>query len=224
MTNHYINGAVGKDERSYEELIGFFFSDYEEGLALSREIGIKVFSGAEFSFSGNHFLIYGLEKEWYLAHPEILEMKFSDMLRFMREEGAFIGHAHPFDERSFIDHIKLLPRCVDAVEIVNAAKNDFQNAMAHIYADAYGLIKIAGSDNHRAGNIGKLAGIECDEPILSTADFIVKAKAGKLSPFRRERETPDSDFVDRPIRFDWRLVTADTIASEEEREAKAGIG
>lgn len=205
LTNHFIKPNNDKDGRSYEEIIEFFFSDYEEALTLSKELDIKVFPGAEISFTGNHFLVFGLEKEWYLAHPEALDMPFSEMLRFMRSEGAFVAHAHPFDERAFIDHIKLLPRCVDAVEVVNAKKSDFQNSMANIYADAYDLIKIAGSDNHGAGRGNRLAGIESAEPIMSITDFIAKAKEGKLTPFRSERETEEDAFVDIPIQFKWNL-------------------
>ena len=50
ITNHLIDGQVGKDGKSYEELLEFFFSDYEEALALSEKIGIKVFSGAEVTY------------------------------------------------------------------------------------------------------------------------------------------------------------------------------
>ena len=209
ITNHFIKPKNDAQGRGYEELIEFFFSDYEEALALSTEMGIKVFSGAEISFAGNHFLVYGLEKEWYLAHPDILDMPFSDMLTFMRSEGAFITHAHPFDERGFIDHIKLLPRCVDAVEIVNAHKTEFQNAMANIYATAYGLIRVAGSDNHGAGRGKRLSGVECEEPIVSIQDFIAKAKAGMLTPFDSLREEADAVFVDQPIHFKWNLSVED---------------
>ena len=205
ITNHFINPKNDAQGRTYEELIEFFFSDYEEALSLSTEMGIKVFSGAEISFAGNHFLVYGLDKEWYLAHPDIFEMSFSDMLRFMRTEGAFVTHAHPFDERGFIDHIKLLPRCIDDVEIINGHKTDFQNSMANIYADAYELIKMAGSDNHGAGRGKRLAGVECEEPIVSIPDFITKAKAGVLIPFQSMREDDTAGFVDYPIRFKWNL-------------------
>ena len=211
ITNHFVNGMIGKEEgRSYGDLINFFFSDYEEALVLSEEIGKKFFSGAEISYSGNHFLVYGLDKAWYLAHPEAFEMKFSDMLRFMREEGAFISHAHPFDERGFIDHIKLLPRCVDAVEVVNVGKTSFQNSMANLYADAYGLLKTAGSDNHSAGGRNNYAGVECSEPINSVPDFIAKAREGKFSLFKFERENAESEFADVPIEFELELTVLPT--------------
>ena len=75
VTNHFLDGNVNIDpSRPYEEKINFFFSDYEEALSLSEEIGIKVFGGVELSYYGIDFLVYGLDKEWYLQHPEIMEM------------------------------------------------------------------------------------------------------------------------------------------------------
>ena len=60
--------------------------------------------------------------------------------------------------------------------------------MADFYADSYGLLKTAGSDNHVGKNQKNLAGVECDEPITGVADFIEKARAGKLSVFRTALE------------------------------------
>ncbi len=184
ITNHFIQGNMLKPEGySYPELVSFYFSDYEAALSMSEEIGIKVFPAVEISYGGTDFLIFGLDKAWYLSHPEILDMKFSDELRLMRDSGAFISQAHPFREAAYIDHIRLFPRCIEAVEVVNANRNDLENGMADVYADAYGLLKTAGSDNHSAANQKRLAGLECTEPITSVADFIEKARGGKLSVF-----------------------------------------
>ena len=101
----------------------------------------------------------------------------------MRECGALIVHAHPFRESSYIDHIRLFPRQCDGVEVVNAARTAFENEMAEKYADHYGLLKLAGSDNHRGPNQKKLAGICCEEPICSEADFIERVRAGKTQIF-----------------------------------------
>lgn len=206
LTNHFIeNSAFFAEDANYEELISFFFSDYEEALSVGKEIGIKVFPGVEFSFNGNHFLVFGLTKDWYLSHPDFYKMNFKDRLNLMREDGAFVSHAHPFDERYFIDHIKLLPRSVDAVEVINVGKNDFMNSMANVYADAYGLLKTAGSDNHCGGGGKCFAGIECEDPILDVPDFISKARAGKINIFRIEREDKESPFHDVPVKFSLSL-------------------
>ena len=189
ITNHFIQGNMNKPEgASYEELVEFYFSDYEAALAMSEEIGIKVFPAVEISHGGTDFLIFGLDKEWYLSHPEILEIKFSDELRLMRDSGAFISQAHPFREAAYIDHIRLFPRCIEAVEVINASRNEFENGMASHYADAYGLLKTAGSDNHTAANQKKLGGMKFDTPLTGVADFIERMRRGEGEIFFEIRE------------------------------------
>ena len=40
----------------YENKINFYFSDYEDGVKIGKEIGIKVFCGVELSYYGIDFL------------------------------------------------------------------------------------------------------------------------------------------------------------------------
>ena len=186
ITNHFLDGNINVDHSlSYEEKIEFYFSDYEKGVALGENLGIKVFCGVELTYGGTDFLIYGLDKAWFLAHPEIMEMKKSEELRLMMESGALIIQAHPFREAGYIDHIRLFPRRVHGVEVINACRTEEENRMAELYADHYGLIKFAGSDNHAADAQKKLAGICCKEPISDEQDFIAKVKAGQTEIFTR---------------------------------------
>ena len=184
ITNHFIDGNMNVDRSlPYEKQIELYFSDVEEGLKLSEEIGIKVFSGVEMSYKGTDFLVYGLDKEWFLAHPEITEMKKSEELKLLRENGAFVIQAHPYREAVYIDHIRLFPRAVDGVEVINASCKDEVNKLASIYADSYGLLKSAGSDNHSAARVKMLAGVFTDDPIESVEGFIEKMKAGETRLF-----------------------------------------
>ena len=193
ITNHFLDGNINiEKERAYEEKIEFYFSDYEKGLEIGKELGIKVFCGVELSYRGTDFLIYGLDKEWFLAHPEIMEMKKSEELPFLREQGALVIQAHPFREAPYIDHIRLFPRRVDGVEVVNACCTEEENMMAKIYAENYGLIPFAGSDNHRAAKQKKLAGVCCEEPIDSVEDLICRARADRLKIFFQNIE-PNED-------------------------------
>ena len=76
ITNHFIDGNINIDPVApYKDKIDFYFSDYEEGLKIGKELGIDVFLGVELSYKGTDFLVYGLDKEWFLAHPEIQDMK-----------------------------------------------------------------------------------------------------------------------------------------------------
>lgn len=185
VTNHFIDGNINIDRTlPYEERINFYFSDYEEGLELSKEIGIDVFCGVEMSYGGTDFLIYGLDKQWYLEHPELEGMKKSHQLPLIMQSGALVIHAHPYREASYIDHIRLFPRHVHGVEIVNAAGPDFINQMAEHYADAYGLLHFAGSDNHTGSARNKLAGMEFDTPLKNEHDFVTRILSGDGHIFR----------------------------------------
>ena len=100
ITNHF---NVSWD--LYEQGLDRHFSDYDESVALSKEYGIKVFLGIEISHKGSDFLIYGLDKEWFYSHSDIMLMNAREQLEFFMENGALVVHAHPFREASYIDHI-----------------------------------------------------------------------------------------------------------------------
>ena len=184
ITNHFLDGNINIDKSlPYEEKVEFYFSDYYEALKLSQEIGIKVFLGVEISYRGTDFLIYGLDKEWFLAHPEIMDMKKSEELPFLASHGALVIQAHPYRQDRHIDHIRLFPHCIEGVETVNACRTELENRMADIYADAYGFVKTAGTDNHIGSRITHLAGMESDTPLTDETDFIRRIRNGEMEIF-----------------------------------------
>ena len=184
LTNHFIDANIGCDRTlPYEDQIRFFFTDIEEGERIADEIGIKFFFGVETSYLGTDFLVYGLSKEWYLDHPEIMTLDRKTVLTMMAEDGALIVQAHPFREASYIDHVRLFPYHVHAVEVDNCGNKDFQNEMAKLYADMYKLPHSAGSDNHISRYIDRLAGVEFETPIEDIEDFIKRMKNGEAKTF-----------------------------------------
>lgn len=187
LTNHFLDGNINIDrELPYEEKINFYFSDYEQAKKLGEEIGLDVFFGAELSYKGTDFLIYGLDKEWFLSHPEIMKMSKGEELTLMANEGALIIHAHPFREAAYIDHIRLYPKHVHGVEIINANRTEFENDMAKLYAKNYYLLPFAGSDNHRGKAQTKLAGVKLSSKIESEYDFVQRIKNGEHKIFHKE--------------------------------------
>ena len=185
ITNHYTDPSRYA-EAGHAERMDFFFADWEEGVRLGRELGLSVFCGVELTYGGSDFLIYGLDREWYLAHPELEEMKHRDKLCLMAESGALIVHAHPFREAKYIDHIRLFPRNVDGVEVINASRTAFENRMAREYADNYELRHFAGSDNHHGAAQKRLAGVELFEPIRDERDFAERIRNGAYTCFSCE--------------------------------------
>ena len=180
LTNHFLDANIGCDRSlPYEEQIEFFFSDIETGERIADEVGIKFFWGVESSYRGTDFLIYGLSKEWYLSHPEIMDMDRRSLLDMMAANGALIVQAHPYREASYIECIRLFPRHVHAVEVYNSCNPGVPNELAEAYAQAYGLHKSAGSDNHISHFLHTLAGMEFDTPLTDVNDFINRMKHGE---------------------------------------------
>lgn len=185
ITNHFIDGNINIDRSVfYEEKIDFYFSDYENAVPLGKKIGIKVFCGIEMSNHGTDFLVYGIGKNWFLKHPEIERMRMSEKLSLLRDNGAFIIQAHPLREAAYIDHIRLYPRHIEGVEVINANRTDFENKMAEIYADSYNLLRVAGSDNHTGREQSILAGVMTETPLESEQDYIKAVRENKIQLFK----------------------------------------
>lgn len=192
VTNHFLDGNIRIDrDAPYAERLDFYFSDYEQALTIGRELGIDVFLGIEMSYKGTDFLVYGLDKAWFLAHPEWEGMKRTEILSLLMEHGALVVQAHPFREAHYIDHLRLFPRHVHGIETVNANRHDFENDMAAYYAAQYDLVPTAGTDNHKGNAQQKLAGMQFDTPLADEQDFIrrVLARQGEIFRLTLDPET-----------------------------------
>ena len=183
VTDHFLNGnSTVPWSMPYGERIKLFCEGFR---AVKREAagrGLDVFFGLEFSYYGTDFLVFGLGEEWLLKHPEIMEMSVRDFCEFARAEGGFVSHAHPYREAFYIDHIRLYPSNVSALETLNACRDERTNHLADVLADAYGLKKTAGSDIHGAEQ-KLLAGMEFQQKISSEEDFVSRLKRGEGNIF-----------------------------------------
>ena len=72
ITEHFFRGntCIPKD-LPWEERINLFCRGYEEAKYYGDKIGLQVFFGWEETYDGQDFLVYGLDKEWLLNHPEV---------------------------------------------------------------------------------------------------------------------------------------------------------
>jgi len=147
FTDHFLNhGCRVPSDISWEEKVEMFFSFYDEALEYAKSIGFHAYVGWEWGYDCIEVLTYGLDKQWLLEHPDINKIPVEQYCALAREGGAFLAQPHPYRENYPI--IKLAPRHVHALEVLNANNNDFSNGLADHLADAYGLIKTCGSDNH----------------------------------------------------------------------------
>ncbi len=186
ITNHFLDDDIPELRAlPYEVQIELYFADYEAALEAGMDVGLSVFSGVEVSYLKTDFLVYGLNKAWYLDHPEIDGMPIKDFLALARQEGALVIHAHPFREAGSIDHIRLYPRSVDGVEVYNANRSEFENEMAQWYVDNYGLLPFAGSDIHGKEGHGERGGMCSETPVADEQEFVKKVLAGEMEIFHK---------------------------------------
>ncbi len=182
VTDHFFNGntAVPYQSLPWEDAVDQFLESYERAKAEGEKVGLDVFFGFENSYQGNDVLTYGLGRDWLKAHPEIMKMPMRQYCQFARSEGGFVVHAHPFREAGYIDLIRLLPRSVDAVEILNANRTDFENERAEEFARNYNLPVTAGSDIHAPQR--RLCGVSSPVRFTSPSDYCEAVLRGEATP------------------------------------------
>lgn len=182
VTDHFFNGnsAVPRN-LSWRERIELFCLGYEHAREEGEKIGLEVFFGFEYGVYGADFLVYNLDKEWLLEHEDIDRENARKAFAMMHQDGGFIVHAHPFRERDYIDYIRLFPRDVDGVEVINGAQlmHPEMNDRARIYAMMYGLPGTAGSDSHHVqGLFG--SGVELPRKVVQATDYLEMMRAGEV--------------------------------------------
>lgn len=182
VTDHFLNGntTVPRDF-PYERKIVRFGEGYRAVKRAAEGSGLDVFFSLEYSYYGTDFLVYGLDEEWLLEYPEIMTLRTVDFCRLARAAGAFVVQAHPYREAFYIDHIRLFPSEVDAIEVVNCHQDERPNRLAKVLADAYALPVTAGSDIH--GKEQKtLAGMQFSHRLASSREYgeLIRRGEGEL--------------------------------------------
>lgn len=159
VTNHFFYGNTNVDRTlSWKMWVEAFCKGYESAKKEGDKLGLQVFFGWESCYQGTEFLIYGLSKEWLLAHPEIKDATIEEQYELVHRDGGMVIHAHPFRKEDYIPEIRLFPEWVDGAECVNAthacklskSHNDPEfDVQARAYGEEYHLPMTAGSDVHR---------------------------------------------------------------------------
>ena len=122
----------------------------------------------------NDYLVYGMDEEFLLAHPELHHMDLKTFSKFARENGLLLIQAHPFRNKMTI----MNPKYLDGVEVYNGhPKHDSRNQLADMYAQRYGLLRTSGSDFHHPNSV-EAGGIITEEPITSVAQIITALRSG----------------------------------------------
>ena len=205
VTDHFFGGntCVPRD-LPWAERIGRFCSGYEDAYAEGQKIGLDVFFGWEQGYGDDEYLVYGLDKAWLLAHPEVEYWTRREQLEEIHRFGGCVVQAHPFRTRSYIQHVRLGHLYCDGVEAANAANGQPNDACAFRYAKQYGLPMTAGSDNHFSHNgldvQSRIMGLALNRKMESIHDLVTmirnKEPIGLHVPDGRWNITQDSPYIE----------------------------
>jgi len=181
VTDHFFGGNTAIDRKlPWSEWVENYCKGYENAKKVGDEIGLQVFFGWEQSLCGGiDFLIYGLDKEWLLKHPEVKDATPEEQYKIVHEAGGLVIHAHPFREAFYIPKILLFPESVDGVEIINAShelryqgpdKENPYDAQAKEYAKKHNFPETGGSDVHSVDLIG--GGMAFSRKLQNVQDYM----------------------------------------------------
>jgi len=177
VTDHFFNGNTAIPRKlPWKEWVNLFCRGYEAALNEGERRGLKVFFGWEETFeSCDDYLVYGLNKEWLLEHPEVRTWTRGEMYRAVKKAGGCVVQAHPFRQRNYINRVILSAGCVDGVEAANGGHDDVAyDALACRYAQKLGKPMIAGSDIHSTDTLfyGEIYGVYSDKELNTIDDFV----------------------------------------------------
>ncbi len=178
ITDHFFNGNTGIDQNLlWQDRVSAFYKGYENAKEAAKDMDFEVFFGWEYGYKGTEFLTYGLDIDFLLDHPDMLDWSILEYFDRVHEAGGFISHAHPFRERFYIKKIRLYPEYVDAIEVVNSGNSkEIFNEKALEYAKKHHLIQTKGSDSHDANKLSG-EGMFFDHRLESIHDFIESLKS-----------------------------------------------
>lgn len=173
VTDHFFGGntAVARD-LPWRERVNWFCSGFEDAWNEGAKIGLDVFFGWEQSFDGDDYLVYGLDKQFMLDHPEMEHWSRKDQYEAVHAAGGCVIQAHPFRMRGYIWGIHVGDRFADGIEVANAGNTPAQDVYAMRYVREKGLYTIAGSDNHKSHEDSVLYGVGLDHPLTGTQDWV----------------------------------------------------
>ncbi len=174
VTDHFTGGntAVPRD-LPWKERVDWFCSGYEDALIEGQKLGLAVFFAWEQNFDGDEYLVYGPDRAWLLAHPDVEHWTRRRQLEEIHRAGGAVIQAHPFRNRDYIKYTLLGLKYCDGVEIANTFNRRWNDVCARNYAAAYGLPVTAGTDNHdwRRVDPAKAMAMAAETPLAGPMDY-----------------------------------------------------
>ncbi len=213
VTDHFFAGNTAAPRTGpWKDRIDAFCAGFEDAWNEGQKIGLDVFFGWEQNYQGDEYLIYGLDKQFLLDHPDIERWTRREQLEQVHAAGGCVIQAHPFRMRTYLNAIRVGDAFADGIEIANAGNTPAQDAYAARYARARGLYTTAGSDNHHSNESTPLFGVGLDRPLDSSADFVQHILRREPHALLCSPERFEADPLVEPLIPAYRLNADETLS------------
>ncbi|NLB90860.1 MAG: histidinol-phosphatase, partial [Clostridiales bacterium] len=209
VTEHFFRGNTNiSSHLPWKEKIKEFTRGYWEAKNLGIQKGLDVFFGWEENYFGAEFLIYGLEPDWLINHPQAAHWSVYDQFHAVHEAGGCVIQAHPFRDRFYISEISLYPQLVHGIEGYNAGNELYNDAWTLGYGKDFALPLVAGTDIHTVTpwREDQLLGVVFDQPLANGQDYAKRIRTKqpfslRLSQERLALSEKDQGTLHAPIRY-----------------------
>ena len=184
LTDHFVRGNTSVPrELDWAKRMHMYYDAYLEAKKEGDKLDFDVFFGIEHWYAkGKEILIYGIDLEFLLAHPELNTARIEAYAELVHEYGGILVHAHPHRSRDYIDP-DFAPRydVCDGIEVYNACDVDEVNELALQDAIVLNKLMTSGGDVHKVIDEPKLgrAGVGFERRLKSINDFVAALKNGE---------------------------------------------
>ena len=197
VTDHFFRGNCRVDRNyPWNKWVDKFCSGYENAREEGARLGLDVFFGWEETIGENDYLVYGLDKDWLLEHPEVIDWDQYEQFEEVRRHGGCVVHAHPYRySRHHDKSLSAAKRHVHAIEAANFGNCRSSNILAFSTAKKMNVTATAGSDIHSARDIllDNVFGVYLDKKMETIADYVNAVLNNNISSLKVPRGYFKSD-------------------------------
>ena len=179
LTDHFIHGYTNVNQNlPWEDRMYCYFNAYLQAKAEGDKLNFDVIFGIEHAHGGGQeVLVYGIDLDFLLSHPEIETASLEEFSALVHAAGGILIQAHPYRYGGWEVPVRL--DLVDGIEVYNAGNESQKNRMALQKAEERPCILTAGADSHAAWEerVGT-TGIALPYRISSGQDLVEALKKG----------------------------------------------
>jgi len=162
---------------TFAEKVDKLCDAYLEAKEEGDKLGLTVLFSVELSFHKNHYLLYGVTREFLKLREDIFDIDIDELYAHLKSHGITIIQAHSHRVRK--EDCTPQPAHVDGFELNFCRRKENNNEKTFVLAKEYDMPLTAGSDCHRPEDVGVSATLS-EEKITSIEQYLDLVFSRKL--------------------------------------------